>query len=93
VAPLNDGSFIVADGYCNNRAVRYNADGSFHSQYDLPPPADAADGVGYGVVHSLVVDECDGRLMLAERERFMVHSFDLHTGQLTGAATVAAGRV
>lgn len=37
------------------------------------------------VPHSLVVDECDGHVVVADRENRAVHTFDLETGRLIGA--------
>jgi hypothetical protein len=75
---LNDGSFLVSDGYCNSRVLRFNPDGSVHSEYKL------AQGSGQQhkdmvVPHSLVVDECDDTLMVADRENRAVHTFKLST--------------
>ncbi len=33
VAVTADGGFFVADGYCNNRILRFNSDGSFLQQW------------------------------------------------------------
>lgn len=81
VASLNDGSFLVADGYCNSRVLRFNPDGSFHSVYQFTAKGRVRD---MAVVHSLVVDECDGALVVADRENKAVHTFNLHTGAYRG---------
>eukprot|EP00879_Flechtneria_rotunda_P033706 GHRR01037402.1.p1 GENE.GHRR01037402.1~~GHRR01037402.1.p1 ORF type:complete len:133 (-),score=34.84 GHRR01037402.1:30-428(-) len=78
---MNDGSFLVSDGYCNSRVMRFNPDGSYHSQYELPKGSSFI-----GVAHSLVLDECDGEVLLADREGMMVHKWDLNTRQLIGKA-------
>lgn len=79
VAFLNDGSFLISDGYCNSRVLRFNPDGTFHSEYKL------SNGRGKQhrdmvVPHSLVVDECDNTVMVADRENRAVHTFNLQTG-------------
>jgi hypothetical protein len=87
VAFLNDGSFLISDGYCNSRVLRFNQDGSFHSEYKLP-----AQQRQMSVAHSLVVDECDGTLMVADRENKAVHTFSLDTrasGELCGRLVVS----
>lgn len=87
---MNDGSFLVSDGYCNSRIVRFNPDGSQHSQYKLPLGDGKLDsnansgGKPMGVAHSLVLDECDGEVTLADRENARVHRFNMHTHVLEG---------
>jgi peptidylamidoglycolate lyase len=82
---MNDGSFLVSDGYCNSRVLRYKPDGAFVAQYELPKEAGGGNGrggSGMGVAHSVVVDECDGEVDVADREFGRVHRFDLQTTQL-----------
>ncbi|KAI8471286.1 MAG: PHM/PNGase F domain-containing protein [Monoraphidium minutum] len=87
VAFLRDGSFVVADGYCNSRAVRFARDGRYASEYG------AAAGA-MGVVHSVAVDECAGRLYLADREGRRAVTLDLGTGALLQSADLSRfGRV
>lgn len=87
---MNEGSFLVSDGYCNNRIVRFNPDGSHHSQYKLPASDGKVDsspnspGLPLGVAHSLVLDECDGEVVLADRENMKVLRFDMVSHQLKG---------
>lgn len=87
VAFLNDGSFLVSDGYCNSRVVLYRPDGSFGTQYELPKDrggGHAPGGSGMAVAHSVVVDECDREVAVADREFSRVHRFDLDTKELKG---------
>jgi peptidylamidoglycolate lyase len=93
VAFMNDGSFLVSDGYCNSRVLCYRPDGAFAAQYELPADAgggNARGGSGMGVAHSLVVDECDGEVDVADREFGRVHRFDLQTRELIGEWLSAA---
>ncbi|WIA20351.1 hypothetical protein OEZ85_006182 [Tetradesmus obliquus] len=96
VAPLNDGTFIIGDGYCNSRAVRFLADGTYHSQFQLPEKNGTYDihnnpgGSGIGVVHSVAFDECDGMVYVADKENGRVHTFDLNTRNLTATAGLAS---
>jgi hypothetical protein len=88
VAALNDGTFIIGDGYCNSRAVRFLANGTYHSQFQLPEKNGSYDihnnpgGSGIGVVHSVAFDECDGMVYVADKENGRVHTFDLNTRTL-----------
>ncbi|KAF6253795.1 hypothetical protein COO60DRAFT_389579 [Scenedesmus sp. NREL 46B-D3] len=92
VAALNDGTFIIGDGYCNSRAVRFLADGTYHSQFQLPEKNGTYDihtnpgGSGMGVVHSVAFDECDGMVYVADKENGRVHTFDLNTRTLITTA-------
>lgn len=81
VAFLNDGSFLISDGYCNSRVMRYNPDGSYRSQYSL---SGSNGQQAMSVPHSLVVDECDNKLMVADRENKKVHTFKLDSGAYVG---------
>jgi len=47
VAFLRDGSFLVSDGYCNARVMRFKADGGYHSEYSLSV-ARSKGGVVFG---------------------------------------------
>ncbi|EFJ48883.1 hypothetical protein VOLCADRAFT_120843 [Volvox carteri f. nagariensis] len=58
VAVLRDGSFLVADGYCNDRVVWFDAEGRYKAESVAIPP----------VVHSVLVDECEGLVYVASRE-------------------------
>lgn len=94
---MNDGSFLVSDGYCNNRVVRYNPDGSHHSQYKLPDSSGKPDtnpnsaGRPMGVVHSVVLDECDGEIVMADRENMHVLRFNMFSNELKGKEGWGAG--
>lgn len=102
---MNDGLILVADGYCNSRIMKFNADGSHHSEYELPKKlpkglstqlgypnnssSSQLDGRGSGssqlsVAHSLVVDECDEEVLLADRDNGRVLRFNLHNNKLIG---------
>ncbi|KAF8067346.1 pam-b [Scenedesmus sp. PABB004] len=84
VAFLNDGSFLVSDGYCNSRVVRFAGDGRYVAHYALPA------GGTMGVAHSVVVDECDGELVVADREGAKAHRFDLDTRELIATVDLSA---
>lgn len=96
MAVLNDGSFLVADGHCNSRIVRLHANGSYHRQYQLPDKRGTHDisgqpaGAGIAVAHSLVVDECDGEVLLADKENNRVHVFDINTQQLKSEGSLCS---
>jgi hypothetical protein len=89
---MNNGHVMVSDGYCNSRVVRYDAQGKWHCQYELPPEQGGlpkaqigkAGGAGMAVVHSLALQECDGALFVADREQQRVLVFDIKTHALIG---------
>ena len=77
VAVASDGTIYVADGYCNSRVVRYNAKGAFEAEYRLPRGEMA-------IPHSLVLDECNDSLYVADRENSEVHRFSISSQTLQG---------
>lgn len=87
VAFLNDGSFLISDGYCNSRVMRYNPDGSYHSQYTLSANLGQQPML---IPHSLVIDECDNTLKVADRENKKVHTFKLDSGEFSGSKDMTA---
>ncbi|KAK9814322.1 hypothetical protein WJX72_004044 [[Myrmecia] bisecta] len=82
VAVANDGTIYIADGYCNARVVQYAPDGAFQGEFKLPSGA-------IDISHSLLLDECAGMLLVADREAAKVHRFDLHTRALIDTWDVA----
>ncbi|KXZ51597.1 hypothetical protein GPECTOR_12g561 [Gonium pectorale] len=67
VSVLRDGSFLVADGYCNKRVQWFDPDGKFIAESgDIAP-----------VVHSVLVDECEGLVYVASREHGQVLALSL----------------
>lgn len=83
VAVLNDGSFLLADGYCNSRVLLYDPDGKVVQQYKLTGQSSTPE---MAVPHSVVVDECDHQVVVADRENKAVHVFSLTSGHLQGAS-------
>ena len=77
VAVANDGTIFVADGYCNSRVVRYSASGKFEVEYRLPRGE-------MDIPHSLVLDECNYALYVADRENSEVHKFVISDQRLQG---------
>lgn len=73
VAVLNDGSFVVGDGYCNRRVARFDSTGKYTGEASLDDMF---------VVHSVIVHECTGVLYVADRQRRRVHSFSLHDNRV-----------
>ena len=79
VAVATDGSFFIADGYCNSRIAAYSANGTFRGEWS----PDASVGP-MNVPHDLVLDECANALHVADRENGRVLTL---TGVLTGPPT------
>lgn len=77
VAVASDGTIYVADGYCNSRVMRYSAEGVFQEEYRLPRGEMA-------IPHSLVLDECNDSLYVADREHSEVHRFSISSQILQG---------
>ncbi|XP_057305603.1 peptidyl-glycine alpha-amidating monooxygenase-like [Hydractinia symbiolongicarpus] len=88
VAVMKDGTFFVADGYCNSRIAKFDKDGkmtmeisesSFENTYGFPKPHNM------NVVHSLALDEKHHRLFVADRENRRVLIFHPDTGEFKSA--------
>ena len=71
VAVASSGDFFVADGYCNDRVMRYGPDGAFKQEYKLRHAR---------TPHSLVLNECEGVLLVADRERAAIRVIDAELG-------------
>ena len=72
-----DGTIYVSDGYCNSRVASFTASGVFIGDYVVNSPV-------MDVPHSLVLDECGGFLMVADREASKVHRFKLSSREYAG---------
>ncbi|KAG2498330.1 hypothetical protein HYH03_003590 [Edaphochlamys debaryana] len=72
VSVKRDGSFFVADGYCNSRVVYYDKNGKFL----------AASAPVHPVVHSVLVDECEGLVYVASRESGKIFALSLEVESL-----------
>jgi hypothetical protein len=86
----------VSDGYCNARAAKFTPTGKHVMDFSLAAARAAAEAKGEGgeedvperdilVAHSVAVDECDGKLFLADREGKRVFTFGLKDSSLLGA--------
>mmetsp|Transcript_64864 Transcript_64864/g.204860 ORF Transcript_64864/g.204860 Transcript_64864/m.204860 type:complete len:427 (-) Transcript_64864:666-1946(-) len=74
VAVAIDGSFYVADGYCNDRVVKYTASGQYVREY-------RRSGTPMSVPHKVLLDECLGVLYVADREGSSVVVIDVMSGE------------
>jgi peptidylamidoglycolate lyase len=64
VAVSNDGlNIYVADGYCNSRIVKFDSNGKFVKQYQMP-----IGGKALIIPHSLVLIESLNLLCVADRQ-------------------------
>ena len=69
VQVLDNGDFIVSDGYWNSRVVRFNRDGEFLSAIGTARPVNSMEGRGpgrFGLVHA-VAQVPSGRLLVSDR--------------------------
>ena len=72
VAVMTDGTFFVADGYCNSRVIRFDADGKFQKQWGQssagsglqPPP------LAFLIPHGLAVAEELGEMEVSSLTMF-----------------------
>jgi len=72
VAVSNYGAFFVSSGYCDERVVKYDSKtGEVISEFHLPEA---------GVPHSVVLDDCRSRLLVADREMGRIRLLDANDG-------------
>lgn len=77
MAVTRDGTILVSDGYCNSRVASFTASGHHLGDFVLEEGAMA-------IPHSLVLDECEGAILVADREQSRIHRFQLDNRKLTG---------
>jgi peptidylamidoglycolate lyase len=75
-----NGTVYVADGYCAGRVVQFTPAGRYQREFALPRRAGAPDPLP----HSLALDECKGRMYVADREAGRVLALDLESGEVQG---------
>jgi len=76
IAVASDGTFYVADGYCNGRILKFSPEGRL-----LQTWGSVGGGPGqFYIPHSLKLDERRGRLYVADRENGRVEIFDANHG-------------
>eukprot|EP00238_Polyblepharides_amylifera_P012871 CAMPEP_0196596294 /NCGR_PEP_ID=MMETSP1081-20130531/85341_1 /TAXON_ID=36882 /ORGANISM="Pyramimonas amylifera, Strain CCMP720" /LENGTH=407 /DNA_ID=CAMNT_0041921235 /DNA_START=90 /DNA_END=1313 /DNA_ORIENTATION=+ len=72
VAVSNDGSFFVADGYCNSRVVHFDAEGNYISEWQ------SGDIKSFIVPHSILLHECRKRVYVADRENRRIMEYHIN---------------
>ena len=72
-----DGTAFVSDGYCNPRVARFTKSGQHMADYQL-------QNMNMVIPHSIVLDDCAGLLLVADREHGRVHQFEVESGKHTG---------
>jgi len=79
VAVMADGTFFVADGYCNSRVIRFDANGNFQRQWGQSPAGSGPQPppLAFFVPHGLALDEKRGLLCIADRENGRIQITDL----------------
>ncbi|CAF4056558.1 unnamed protein product [Adineta steineri] len=86
IAVMRNGDFFVADGYCNNRVIKFNRQGQYIMQWGLPMTG-KYDNDGYplpnewNIVHSIALNEGAQLLCAADRENFRIQCFHPYSGQ------------
>ncbi|XP_071514811.1 peptidyl-alpha-hydroxyglycine alpha-amidating lyase 2-like [Panulirus ornatus] len=68
VAVAASGEFYVADGYCNARIIRFDADGSVRNQFGHQGESEGSSPPALYVPHGLALDEARDALCVADRE-------------------------
>ena len=66
-----DDELYVADGYGNNRVVKYDSDGNFVTAWGIPGSGPSE----FNLVHSVAVDS-QGRVYVSDRENNRIQIFD-----------------
>uniref|UniRef100_A0A9J2PRR0 Peptidylglycine monooxygenase n=1 Tax=Ascaris lumbricoides TaxID=6252 RepID=A0A9J2PRR0_ASCLU len=90
VTVVQDGSIFIADGYCNNRVLKFNKDGRFLAKWGEPyyignsagPPALGL----FSIVHDITTNSDGSLLYVCDRENARVQIFRT-TGQPVGQIT------
>uniref|UniRef100_A0A915P101 Peptidylglycine monooxygenase n=1 Tax=Meloidogyne floridensis TaxID=298350 RepID=A0A915P101_9BILA len=71
-----DGSVYVADGYCNNRVVKFSSEGRFISQFGEFNSGRSRLGQ-FSLPHDITLDEQGGRIFVADRENGRTQVFSI----------------
>ncbi|UJR10829.1 hypothetical protein I4U23_015016 [Adineta vaga] len=85
VVVMKNGDFFVADGYCNNRIIKFNQQGQFIKEWGTSMSG-KKDGDGYplpnewNIVHSIALNEDAQLICAADRENFRIQCFHPDTG-------------
>uniref|UniRef100_A0A1I8AP06 Peptidylglycine monooxygenase n=1 Tax=Steinernema glaseri TaxID=37863 RepID=A0A1I8AP06_9BILA len=71
-----DGSIFVADGYCNNRVVRFSKDGKYMSEFGQAATRENRFALGaFSLPHDVVIDDDNGQLYVTDRINGRVQKF------------------
>lgn len=81
VAVSLDGTVYVSDGYCNSRVAQFTSSGEYQGDFLLEAQA-------MQIPHSVLLHECSGNLIAADRESSKVHQFELSTRKYKGELDV-----
>ena len=76
-----DGSIFVADGYCNNRIVKFSKNGNYFSEFGKSSTASQREAATlalgtFNLPHDISLDEDHDRIYVADRENGRVQVFD-----------------
>jgi len=75
VAVLSNGDFFVADGYCNSRIMKFDANGKLLTSFGAPTDEFPAENGEFFVPHSLALIEDLNLICVADRENERVQCF------------------
>lgn len=75
VVVTNNGDILVSDGYCNSRIVIFDKNGNY---------MDEIVDEDFSVVHSIVYDDCNDILYVANRKKKEIALYQLETKGLLG---------
>jgi len=75
VALTSTGDVLIADGYGNNRVVKYSADGKFIKQWGGGPEDESTEDGEFHLPHTVVVDPND-KIYVIDRENRRIQMFD-----------------
>ena len=71
VAVMADGTFFVADGYCNYRVIRFKPDGTFEKQWGESPAGSGLrpPPLAFAIPHGLALNEEKGEASLVSEPK------------------------
>ncbi|KAM3722349.1 putative peptidyl-alpha-hydroxyglycine alpha-amidating lyase pgal-1 [Dirofilaria immitis] len=75
VAVAENGHFFVADGYCNNRIMKFDKNGKLLAEFGHPNGLSATIGNQFSIPHSIALIEDLNLICVADRENERIQCF------------------